>query len=62
MNDRIKEIESFLHHKDFSLARRRMLDLALDAANDDIIVSAIEWSRTFNNVDLSDASFENEFV
>ena len=33
MHDRIEEIQSFLSHRDYSLARRRMLDLSLDTGS-----------------------------
>lgn len=43
--DRIAEIRSFLSHNDVSLATRRMLDLALDTANEELIRQSIAWSR-----------------
>ncbi len=48
MLDRIEEIQSFLSHRDYSLARRRMLDLSLDADNRDLLKEAIRWSQTYN--------------
>ena len=45
--DRIEEIKSFLSHGDVSLATRRMLDLALDTANEDLIRQTITWSKKF---------------
>src|SRR5688572_5557144 len=45
MISRISEIESFLTHKDYSLAIRRMLDLALDSGDESLLVKAIDWSR-----------------
>ena len=47
MISRISEIESFLLHKDFSLAIRRMLDLALDSGDETLLVKAIHWSRDY---------------
>ena len=49
MISRIAEIESFLVHKDFSLAIRRMLDLALDSEEESLLVQAIDWSREHRN-------------
>ncbi|MGB8192723.1 MAG: ABC transporter ATP-binding protein [Chitinophagaceae bacterium] len=45
MQDRIDEIKSFLAHGDISLAARRMLDLALDTGNEDLMQQSIAWSR-----------------
>jgi ABC-2 type transport system ATP-binding protein len=47
MISRISEIQSFLQHKDHSLAIRRMLDLALDAGDESLLIRAIHWSRDF---------------
>lgn len=49
MISRISEIESFLLHKDYSLAIRRMLDLALDSGDEALLVKAINWSRSYRN-------------
>ena len=49
MISRISEIESFLIHKDYSLAIRRMLDLALDSGDETLLVQAIGWSRNFRD-------------
>ena len=49
MISRISEIESFLIHKDYSLAIRRMLDLSLDSGDEALLVRAIGWSRDFRN-------------
>lgn len=56
MLDRISEIESFLQHKDYSLAIRRMLDLALDADNEELLGHTIDWSRSYRQSVLKDNS------
>ena len=50
MHDRIGEIRSFLSHRDYSLARRRMLDLSLDAGDDALLNSVIRLSKTYNKL------------
>jgi len=49
INPRIEEIQSFLTHGDISLAARRMLDLALDTSNEDLIRQSITWSRKYRD-------------
>lgn len=49
MPDRIAEIRSFLSHRDYSLARRRMLDLSLDAGDAALLKGAIRWSSTYRS-------------
>lgn len=46
-HDRINEIRSFLSHGDVSLSIRRMLDLALDTEDAQLIQQSIEWSRNY---------------
>jgi ABC-2 type transport system ATP-binding protein len=46
-HDRIHEIRSFLSHGDVSLSVRRMLDLALDTGNEQLIQQSIAWSRNY---------------
>ena len=55
MISRITEIESFLFHKDYSLAIRRMLDLALDSGDEALLVKAINWSRSYRHSQKPDA-------
>ncbi len=50
MQDRIAELRSFLSHGDNSLARRRMLDLALDTNDEVLIRQNIAWSRKHRNI------------
>ncbi|HYF29517.1 MAG TPA: ABC transporter ATP-binding protein [Chitinophagaceae bacterium] len=47
IQNRTAEIRSFLSHGDVSLAIRRMLDLALDTANEDLIRQSIAWSKKY---------------
>lgn len=42
------EIASYLKHGDFAVAVRRTLDLCLDTGNDDLITTAIEWSKQYH--------------
>lgn len=46
-HDRISEIRSFLSHGDVSLSIRRMLDLALDTRDAQLIQQSIDWSRNY---------------
>lgn len=48
MPDRIEEIQSFLSHRDYTLARRRMLDLSLDSGDTALLKSTIHWSKTYS--------------
>lgn len=48
MRHRINEIRSYLEHHDLSLARRRLLDLTLDAGNKNILQQAISWSKRYS--------------
>ena len=56
MPDRISEIESYLQHRDYNLAIRRMLDLAFDAGNEELLRQTITWSRSFRQFRQGDYS------
>ncbi len=56
MPDRISEIESYLQHRDYNLAIRRMLDLAFDAGNEELLRQTITWSRSFRQFHQGDYS------
>lgn len=49
MHSRIDEIQSFLSHKDYSLAVRRTLDTCLDSGNASLLRDAISWSRMYHS-------------
>jgi ABC-2 type transport system ATP-binding protein len=42
------EIASYLQHGDYSVAVRRTLDLCLDAGEDNLMETAIDWSREYH--------------
>jgi ABC-2 type transport system ATP-binding protein len=48
-NERVTEIASYLKHRDFSLAVRRMLDAALDTEDSTLTERAIAWSKDFRS-------------
>ena len=60
MLDRIEEIQSFLLHRDFSLARRRMLDLSLDTGDTSLLKESIRWSKTYNAFATQNSSEQTE--
>jgi ABC-2 type transport system ATP-binding protein len=55
MHNRIDEIKSFLSHQDYSLAVRRMLDICLDAGNNQLLVDSILWSRLYRSHEKKNA-------
>jgi ABC-2 type transport system ATP-binding protein len=61
VSDDISEIQSFLNHKDYSLAVRRLLDKSLDVGNESLIEEAIDCSRAFNNLQQQ-ADMPGDFV
>ena len=48
MHSRIDEIQSFLDHRDYSLAVRRTLDSCLDSGNALLLKEAIAWSKIYH--------------
>ena len=44
----VTEIQAYLHHQDYSLAVRRLLDISLDTDKPEIIRHAIQISRDYN--------------
>jgi len=60
MYNRIEEIQSYLSHHDFSLARRRLLDMSLDSGNAIILQSAIQWSQKYSAAFLQQNSANQE--
>lgn len=48
-NNRIDEIQSFLEHRDISLAVRRMLDISLDSGDPSLLKQAIALSRIYRS-------------
>lgn len=53
------EISSYLKHGDYDLAVRRTLDFCLDTDDDNLIASAINWSRDYNRNEDKTALPEN---
>src|SRR5690349_20856111 len=60
MYNRIGEIQSYLSHHDFSLAKRRLLDMSLDSGNAVILQCAIQWSQKYNAALLQQNSTNQE--
>ena len=58
VSDDISEIQSFIIHKDYSLAVRRLLDKSLDVGDEYLIKEAIACSRTFNNIQQENSDIE----
>jgi ABC-2 type transport system ATP-binding protein len=48
IHNRLSEISSYLHHQDFSLAVRRLLDISLDIHKPELIRKAISLSGTYH--------------
>ena len=48
ISDRLSEISSYLHHQDYSLAVRRLLDISLDIHKPELILKAIALSEYYN--------------
>lgn len=64
MNATASEVSGYLKHGDYAVAVRRTLDFCLDSGNDALIAKAINWSRTYHQVEKSGAekTLPGEFI